>query len=317
MWLASEQPDLSFSVKSVPRTLSLVGKKVSFLRHKMLIAVVVSSLTYPVLSFRAQQALQFPPTTKKVVSDEYHGVKVSEDYRWLEDVNDPAVRRWIDAQNQFSSSILEKIPARTAIANRMKDILTNQQVSYRSFYQRKMFFALKTQPPKNQPLLVMLKSPDQLDSEQIILDPNVMNPKGTTAMDWYVPSRDGRFVAVSLSESGSEDGSAHVYETATGTKLPDIIPRVQYPTGAGSLEWNKDSTGLYYTRYPQGNERPPADVNFYQQVYFHKLGTNVSEDTYVIGREFPRIAKIILSTNDDGSYLLASVANGDGGEFAH
>src|SRR5262249_50887284 len=74
---------------------------------------------------------------------------------------------------------------------------------------------------------------------------------------------------------------------------------------------------FYYTRYPQGNERPPEDANFYQQVYFHKLGTDSAADTYVIGKDFPRIAEIQLSTGDDGRYLLASVANGDGGEFAH
>src|SRR4029079_9373724 len=72
-----------------------------------------------------------------------------------------------------------------------------------------------------------------------------------------------------------------------------------------------------YTRYPQGNERPPEDANFYQQVYFHKLGTDTAADTYVIGKDFPRIAEIQLGTSDDGKYLLASVANGDGGEFAH
>jgi len=285
-------------------------------RRKMLIALVMSFsllLVQPVYA----QALLFPATTKHAVNDEYEGVKVSEDYRWLEDINDPAVRRWIAEQNQFSSSILEKIPARTTIANRLKDIIGNQRsVSYRTFYQRKMFFALKTEPPKNQPFLVMLKSPEQLDSEQIVLDPNAINPKGTTAIDWYVPSHDGRLVAVSLSENGSEIGDVHVYETATGRKLPDVIPRVQYPTGLGSLEWNKESTGFYCTRYPS-NERPPADAGFYEQVYFHKLGTNVSEDTYAIGKEFPRVALINLSTTEDGGYLLASVANGTGGEFAH
>jgi prolyl oligopeptidase len=275
------------------------------------------SLAIQVPSVCAPQTLQFPATPKKAVTDEHHGVKVLDEYRWLEDSADPAVRRWIDEQNKFSRSLLEKIPARTAIATRLKDLYGDRPAIYYSFYQRRMFFALKSQPGKNQPLLVMLKSPDDLASEQIILDPNVLNPKGTTAIDFYVPSLDGRFVAVSLSENGSEDGSAHVYETATGRKLPDVIPRVQYPTALGSLEWNKDASGFYYTRYPRGDERPPEDMTFYQQVYFHKLGAPLGQDTYVIGKEFPRIAEITLSTTEDAGYLLASVANGDGGEFAH
>lgn len=265
----------------------------------------------------AQQTIQFPATPKKPVTDEYHGVKVIDDYRWLEDSADPEVRRWVEEQNKLSRSVLEKIPARAAIAARLQELYADRPTLYYGFYQRKMFFAMKSQPGKNQPLLVMLKSPDDLASERVILDPNVLNPKGTTAIDFYVPSLDGRFVAVSLSENGSEDGSAHVYETATGRKLADVIPRVQYPTALGSLEWNKDASGFYYTRYPQGNERPPEDMTFYQQVYFHKLGTPTSEDTYVIGKEFPRIAEITLSTTDDAEYLLATVANGDGGEFAH
>ena len=265
----------------------------------------------------AQQTVQFPATPKKPVTDEYYGVKVIDEYRWLEDAGDPEVRRWVEEQNKLSRSVLEKIPARSAIATRLQELYADRPTIYYGFYQRRMFFAMKLQPGKNQPLLVVLKSPDDPASERVILDPNVLNPKGTTAIDFYVPSLDGRFVAVSLSEKGSEDGSAHVYETATGRKLADVIPRVQYPTAGGSLEWNKDASGFYYTRYPRGNERPPEDMTFYQQVYFHKLGTPTSEDTYIIGKEFPRIAEITLSTTEDAAYLLASVANGDGGEFAH
>lgn len=283
----------------------------------LLMALVVGLSLQLVVPVYAQQSPQFPPTAKRAVSDEYYGNKVVDDYRWLEDLNDPMVRQWVEEQNRFSRSMLDKIPARSMIANRLKDIYSNEPVSYYAFYQRKMLFAMKVQPPRNQPLLVMLKSPDDLASEKVILDPNALNAKGTTAIDWYVPSLDGRFVAVSLSDNGSEDGSVHVYETATGKELPNVVPRVNYPTAAGNLAWNKDSTGFYYTRYPQGNERPKEDMNFYQQVYFHKLGTPASEDAYVIGKEFPRIAEIVLSTTEDAGYLLASVANGDGGEFAH
>ena len=264
-----------------------------------------------------QGARQFPPSPEKPTLDEYHGIKVIDNYRWLEDASDPAVRQWIDAQNQFSRSLLESFPWRTAIADRLKNLYQSRPAIYYNFYQRGMFFAMKLQPQKNQPLLVMLKAPDDLASEQVVLDPNALNPKGTTAIDFYVPSLDGRFVAVSLSENGSEDGSAHIYETATGRKLPDVIQRVNYPTALGSIEWNNDASGFYYTRYPQGDERAKEDINFYQQVYFHKLGAPTSTDTYVIGKEFPRIAEITLSTSERGDHLLASVANGDGGEFAH
>ena len=136
-------------------------------------------------------------------------------------------------------------------------------------------------------------------------------------MDFYVPSFGGKYVAAALSENGSEDSTAHIFEVATGKELADVVPRVNFATAGGSIAWKADSSGFYYTRYPQGNERPAEDANFYQQVYFHKLGTDPKQDTYVIGKEFPRIAEIQLHTSDDGRWLLASVANGDGGQFAH
>ena len=176
---------------------------------------------------------------------------------------------------------------------------------------------MKLQPPKNQPFLAVTKSAGDLKSERILLDPNTLNANGTTAIDFYATSLDGKYVAVVLSENGSEDGSAHVFDTRTGKRLDDVVPRVQYPTAGGSVAWDEKGTGFYYTRYPQGNERAKEDINFYQQVYFHKLGTSASADAYVIGREFPRIAETALSSTRDGRYLLASVANGDGGEFAH
>ena len=136
-------------------------------------------------------------------------------------------------------------------------------------------------------------------------------------MDWFVPSRDGKLVAVSLSKNGSEDGALHFFETATGRELGDVIPRVQYPTGGGSVAWNADGSGVYYTRYPHAGERAGADLNFFQQVYFHQLGTPAGEDRYEAGKDFPRIAEIELDAGEDGETILASVANGDGGDFAH
>ncbi len=126
-----------------------------------------------------------------------------------------------------------------------------------------------------------------------------------------------KYVAISISQGGSEDGTLHIYETATGKALPDSIAHVQYPTAGGSAAWNADGTGIYYTRFPRKGEKPDADLNFYQQVYFHKLGTADSEDTYSIGKEFPRIAEIKLEASRDGKFILATVANGDGGDFAH
>ncbi len=121
-----------------------------------------------------------------------------------------------------------------------------------------------------------------------------------------------------LSRLGSEAGDVHVFEVATGKELAgDVIPRVNNGTAGGSVAWNSDATGFYYTRYPRAGERSAADLDFYQQIYFHKLGTATADDRYEIGKDFPRIAEIVLHSSDDGKWVLATIANGDGGDFFH
>ena len=263
------------------------------------------------------QPLKYPDAPKKPVTDTYFDTKVVEDYRWLENGRDPQVRDWSLKQLAVTRAYLDALPQRPVLKERLAQLLNNARLRYAGFQQTSGgFFALKIQPPKNQPMLVVMKSPGDTASERVLLDPNTVNAKATTAIDFYSASLDGRYVAVSLSENGSEDGSAHVIEVATGKQLNDVVPRVQYPTGGGSFTWDQKSTGFYYTRYPQGNERPKDDANFYQQVWFHKLGSPAKANTYVIGKEFPRIGETALSSTRDGRYVLATVANGDGGEHA-
>lgn len=259
-----------------------------------------------------------PPTEKKPVTDEYHGVQVVDEYRWLEDGDSAAVKAWTAAQNQYSRAWLDSRADRTQIESKLKALYAQDTPSHTGLVARPgLLFALKFQPPKQQRLLVTLTSPNDLASEKVVLDPNEIEPKGQVAMDWFVPSPDGKLIALCLSEHGSEDGTLHFYRTDTGEALPDQIKRVQYPTGGGSAAWTPDSKGIFYTRYPHADERPEADLNFYQQIYFHQLGAPVSSDEYSAGKDFPRIAEIELHTSDDGRWLLASVANGDGGEFSH
>ena len=259
-----------------------------------------------------------PLTPKRPVTGVYHGVKVVDDYQWLENYEDQEVRSWTQEQNRYCHEYLDRIPARPQLLSKVRDLVMPTSADYLGLeYRNGGLFALKSQPPKQQWFLVTLSSPDDAASERTIVDPNEMDPEKKTSIDFYVPSLDGKYVAVSLSKGGSEEGSVHIYKTDNGEKLSDVIPRVQYPTGGGSVTWNHDATGLYYTRYPALSERPEEDAHFYQQVYYHKIGTPLADDTYVIGKDFPRIAEIRLSTSKDGRYVLAAVANGDGGEFEH
>jgi prolyl oligopeptidase len=271
-------------------------------------------LTLPVLL----RAAGPPATVKKPVTDEYYGVKVRDDYRWLEDAKDPAVRAWADAQNKYARAYLDGLPIRKTVYTELQRLYDNPSPRYRDFiYRGGRLFALVQAPPKEQPSLAVYDSPDHAAAPHVILDPAQIDPSGHTAIDFYVPSLDGKYVAVSTSQGGSESGDVRVYEVDSGKALPDLIPRVNGGTAGGSVAWNADASGFYYTRYPRAGERPAADLGFYQQVWFHHLGAPPASDQYSLGRDFPRIAEILLQTSDDGGYILARMANGDGGEAGY
>ena len=266
----------------------------------------------------AADAPTLPETPKKPVTDTYPGVKVTDDYRWLEKLDDADVKKWVEAQNKVSRAALDNSKALQALRKRLKELMSAESASFGALrYRGDTLFAMKKQPPLEQPFLVTLKSVDEPDSAKVVLDPNKLDDKGKTAIDFYAPSRDGKYVAVSLSQGGSEEGTVHVYEVATGKPLPDVIPRVAFPTAGGDLVWDEKDAGFYYTRYAAPGERPKEDLQFYQQVYHHKLGDDPSKDTYVIGKDFPRIAENFLDTSADGKYLLVTTQNGDGGDFMH
>ena len=286
---------------------------------KKLLRLFLSVCLLTAFAFAQTAPIPKPPDTpRRPVTDEYSGVTVTDDYRWLENWDDPAVKQWSAAENARTRDYFDRLPARPAIKDRLKQLIAGGSASYFNLrFRAGMLFAEKYQPPQQQPTLVVMRSADDPASARVIFDPNTASAKGSLAMDFYAPSFGGKYVAAALSENGSEDAAAHVIEVATGKELGDVVPRVNFATAGGSIAWKADSSGFYYTRYPQGDERPAEDANFYQQVYFHKLGTDPRQDTYVIGKDFPRIAEIQLHTSDDGNWLLASVANGDGGQFAH
>jgi prolyl oligopeptidase len=257
-----------------------------------------------------------PLTPKKPVSESYHGQIVVDDYRWLEDPTDPKVKDWVSEQNEFSRSYLDNIPFRDALSSRVKELYSKTSAIYSGLkFKGDFIFFVKWVPTKQQPFLVRIKSND-INSETVVLDPNESDRTFSTSIDFFSPSNDGKLVAISLSKGGSEAGSVHIFDE-NGKALDDVLLRVNYPTAGGSVAWNRDSSGFYYTRYPREGERPKEDLNFYQQVYFHKLGTDQSKDTYVIGKEFPKIAEIELESSEESNCLLINVRNGDGGEHSH
>jgi prolyl oligopeptidase len=276
-----------------------------------------AALTPLVLAAAVAPAAGPPAASRIPVTDEYHGVKVVDEYRWLENGGDPKVKKWSDAQNAWARAYLDRLPGVDALraeVTRIRKIAVPRYGLLR--YAGPTLFALKVDPPRQQPLLVALSSEDDPAGARVVVDPNALDPTGGTSIDWFVPSPDGTRVAVSLSRGGSERGDAHVFEVATGKEVGEVVPRVNYGTALGSLAWDAEGTGFFYTRYPREGERPAADLDFYVQVYHHRIGEPPGSDRYEIGKELPRIAEIWLDRSPDGRFALANVQNGDSGEFA-
>jgi len=236
------------------------------------------------------QAPAPPPTARRAVDERTHGIAIHEDYRWLEAESAPEVKTWIAAQTRYARSWLDASPSREAITDRVRAIALFQAPNrFVTHWRAGRWFLQKHQPPRQQPWVVTRTALDDAASERVVLDPNQVDPSGGTSIDWFVPSVDGKRIAVSMSKHGSERSSLYLFDVATGKQLPDVIPRVQVVGGGGSATFTGDGSGVYYTRYPREGERPAADLDFYAQIWFHKIGTPVEQDKYVLGKEFPRI----------------------------
>lgn len=283
----------------------------------MLLSIILFVLALQISSIAAEPTS--PPATElNAVTDIYHDVEVTEYYRWLENFEDPVVKEWNTNQNLYSRSILDTVSNREGIKRQLSELMGHVSPSYYSFtVLDNIVFAKKYQPPAQHSYLISMSSLNNPETEKTLVDVNELDKEHFTSIDFYVPSPDGKLVAVSMSKKGSEQGSVSIYNVETGEPLVDLVPRVNGPTAGGDVAWKNDNSGFYYTRYPHKGERDDVDLSFYQQVYYHQMGTDYNDDRYITGEQFPRIAEIQLEMSEDGTLMIVTVANGDGGEFEH
>ncbi len=254
--------------------------------------------------------------TPKVPADSiYHGVTVAEDYRWLEDAESEQTRAWTRAQDRLTRSYLENLPGHDAVHRRVTEVLRAEPVRYDALRQAgSAYFALKRQPPQQQPFLVVLSDLDDLSDERVLVDPGEIGASGSTTIDWYQPSPDGSLVAVSQSTLGTQEGTVHVYQATSGelTGAP-----VTLGTAFGSLAWAGDSSGFWYTRYRSPGGRADGDLGFYQEVWYHPLGDSLENDRRELAGVFAdnRIAENFLDASPDGHWVMDRVQKGDGGQW--
>ena len=249
-----------------------------------------------------------PKAAEKPVIDIFHGTKVLDNYRWLEDGKSPETQKWVEQEMAYTRGILDRLAGRDAIHKRLTELLSIGSVSAPILAGHHYFYT-RREGMQNQPVLYVrdsLNGPDR-----VLVDANTLSADGTIALDWYYPSETGKYVAYGTSPSGSEMSTLHVIETKTGRILPDTIER----TRAASIAWKLDNSGFYYTRYPKKGDVPAGQDVYNRRVYYHEL-TNDPEDhpedndplIFGQGRDPEDWPGVSLS--NDGRWLLITVEQG-------
>jgi prolyl oligopeptidase len=251
-----------------------------------------------------QSAPTAPPQAEiKPIVDLFHGTKVFDNYRWLEDGNSPATQKWVADEMAYTRALLDPLPGREAIRKRLTELLSIGSITP-PVIAGKHYFYTRREGMQNQPILYVrdgLNGPDR-----VLVDANQLASDGTVALDWFQPSEYGKYVAYGTSPSGSEMSTLHIVETKTGTILPDTIER----TRAASIAWLHDNSGFYYTRYPKKGDVPAGQEMYNRRVFFHLLGSDPENDDAVFGEgrdpeDWPNV-----SLSNDGRWLLISVEQG-------
>ena len=264
------------------------------------------------------QALDYPDTSREETVNTYHEVPVNDPYQWLEDWSSEDVKAWSARQNAVAREFLDKLPNRDQISRRVEQAMSGDTVSYYAAQRvgDKAWF-MKYAPPKQQAFLIEIDADGNQGSERVVFDPEKADESGSTSVEWYRISPDGRLVAIALTVAGAEIADLHIFDNETGKRVDEIVPRVNGPTAGGDMSWDADGSGFYYTRYPRDGEKSPEDQNFYQHLWHRELGTPLAEDKYEIGRLFDRIAEIRVFQHEASGKVLASMQFGDSGRFQH
>ena len=235
--------------------------------------------------------------------DDYHGVKVADPYRWLEDTDSADTHDWVEAENQLTFSYLDRIPYRGAIRDRMTKLWNFERFTVPEQEGGRYFFEHNSGLQNQNVLLVA----DSISSEpRTLLDPNTLSSDGTVALAGTALTDDGKLMAYGTAASGSDWMEWRVRDVNTRQDLPDLIKWVKF-SGAS---WTKDNKGFFYSRYDEPKGTALRDTNYFQKLYYHRLGSPQAQDKLIYERPDNKEMGFGGSVTDDGHYLLISVWQG-------
>jgi prolyl oligopeptidase len=275
-----------------------------FATSSLALTVFAGAASVALIAQTGNTPLVYPKAKTVDQVDDYHGTKVADPYRWLEDTDSPETHAWVEAENKVTFSYLDTIPYRGAIRDRLLKLwnyerfTVPEQEGGRYFYQHNNGL-------QNQNVLLVAES---LSAEpRILLDPNTLSSDGTVALSGTAVTDNGKLMAYGTAASGSDWMEWHVRDVDTGKDLPDLIKWVKF-SGAS---WTKDNKGFFYSRYDEPKaDTALRDTNYFQKLYYHRLGTPQSEDKLIYERPDNKELLFGGSVSDDGHYLIINVSQG-------
>ncbi len=252
----------------------------------------------------AQTKIEYPQTKKVEQTDDYHGVRVADPYRWLEDDNSSETKAWVAAENKVTFDYLNKIPERAKIKARLTELWNYEKYSAPTKQGSKYFYS-KNDGLQNQSVLYVADS--TTDKGRVLLDPNKLSTDGTIALSGLAISDDGKLMAYGLSGAGSDWQQWKFRNVETGADLPDVLEDIKF-SGAS---WTKDGKGVFYSRFPAADDKSKLTrVNYFQKLYYHQLGTPQMEDVLIYERPDDKEMGVGGGVTEDGKYLIVTVTKG-------
>ncbi|MCA9663376.1 MAG: S9 family peptidase, partial [Myxococcales bacterium] len=246
----------------------------------------------------------YPETKKGETVDDYHGTKVADPYRWLEDDDSDETKAWVEAQNKVTFGYLESIPARKVITDRLTTLWNYERygVPYRKGGR---YIYTRNDGLQNQAVVYWAKKLE--DEPKVLLDPNTLSADGTVALSGMAVSPNAKLVAYGLASSGSDWQEYHVREIDSGKDHDDVIKWIKF----SGVSWTKDNKGFFYSRYDEPKEGEAlSGTNTSQKLYYHRLGTPQAEDVLIFeSPDHPKWGYNGVVT-DDGKYLVVEIWEG-------
>ncbi|GAB3240099.1 prolyl oligopeptidase family serine peptidase [Hymenobacter seoulensis] len=259
----------------------------------------------PITATKITASVRYPETKKGDHKDDYFGTSVADPYRWLEDLDSPETKAWVEAENKVTFGYLEQIPFRDKIRERLTEIWNYERFGIPQPEGKHLYYS-KNDGLQNQAVLYVQSGNDQASQPDVLLDPNKFSKEGTTALAGTYFSNDHRYLAYATSGGGSDWQKMHVLDLNTRKPLVDELQWVKVSGAA----WYKD--GFFYSRYdaPKAGENQLSGKNEYHKVYYHQLGKPQSADKLVYEDRKMPLGFRMVSTTEDERFLVLYLTDG-------